>query len=314
MGAPRPSFLRWVLPLLFFTACGTTGSPETVAPHGNGGPICGINQRSLSGSRVSADDLRASELVLRVVDHADDHALTDVPLRLEGGNEVLGALDCQVKTDRYGVAQVRVLSGLYKLSLVNRPDLVARTTPFYTSQNEPREIRIEKAGVISGRVVDDRGKPIPHVVVTVSGEGGLFTSQTDASGAFRCDRLWSGEHTVSVVIEDRASVTQQVVRAPGQDLREVNLTLVPGAVLVVRATCGGPCVGATVSASIGDEVREERVGPDGIARLHDLPPGQARLHGFRDDARGRLRATAIGVTLQAGRTVNATLDLGRKRN
>jgi hypothetical protein len=295
-------------------ACGTAGAPEPGAPAARGkGAICGLDERVRSALSLRDDSVRPTEVVLRVLD-AQDRAVPDLALMLKGSTEVTGALECTARTDRYGVARVRLVSALYKLSLVGRPDMVARTGTFYSGSQDPKEIRIERAGAISGRVVDERGKPI-RATVLISGEDGLCGGQTDDQGGFRCDSLWSGEHSVTATVEDRAPVSRTVMLAPGQDLRDVTLTPLPGGVLVVRATCGGPCVGATVAASIGDEVREEQVGADGIARLRDLPAGEVRIYGFRDDPRGgKLRAKALGVMVQAGRTVTTTLELARKRN
>jgi hypothetical protein len=315
MGALRPTLRFWILAVLG-ASCGTAGSLEPGAAGATPrGPICGVDDKMLRALGMRADKLRPSELVLRVVNHADDQPLPSLALSLKGGNEVFGALECTARTDRFGVARVVVMDSLYKVAVAERRDLVARTSAIYSSGVEPKEIRIEKPGVISGRVLDERGKPMPRVNIVISGEDGLCGGLTDAAGGFRCEDLWSGEHSITASIEDRAAASRTVTLAPGQDLRGVDLTALPGGVLIVRATCGGPCVGATVSASIGDEIREERVGADGIARLRDLPSGEVKIYGFRDDPRGgRLRAKALGVMVQAGRTVNATLDLGRKRN
>jgi len=314
MGALRPTLRCWILAVLG-ASCGTARAPEPGTPANPRGPICGIDDKMLRSLGVRAEKLRPSELVLRVVNHADDQPVADLTLSLKGGNEVFGALECAVRTDRFGVARVPAMESLYRVGLVGRRELVARTSAIYSAGTEPKEIRIERAGAISGRVLDERGKPMPKVNIVISGEDGLCGGQTDPAGGFRCEDLWSGEHSITASVEDRAPASRTVMLAAGQDLRGIDLTALPGGVLIVRATCGGPCVGATVSASIGDETREERVGADGIARLRDLPSGEVKIYGFRDDPRGgRLRAKAQGVMVQPGRTVNATLDLGRRRN
>jgi hypothetical protein len=321
MGAPRPTD-RWfaavtLIATLGAAACSTAGAPVSdTRPELRraGGPICGLDEQVRKVYGLRDETVRPSEVVLRLVDHTTDQAIPDLALSLRGSAELLGTLDCALRTDRYGVARAWLAPTLYTIALPGRGDLVARTGPFYSAGEGPREIRVEKAGAISGRVIDERGKPLRRVSVSVGGDDGLCARVTDDAGAFGCQGLWSGEHTVNATGEDGASVSRTVMLAPGQQLGGVDLSPLPGGVLIVRATCGGPCVGATISAHIGEEVREEQVGPDGIVRLRGLPPGQVRLHGYRDDPRGRLRATAVGVNVQAGHTVNATLDLGRKRN
>jgi hypothetical protein len=301
--------------LLLGVGCGTAGGPDAATPVPPAAEICGLTSDARRTLGLSDDQLSPSDLVLRAVDEQSDGPMAGVALVLTTGNETIGgSLRCQVATDRNGMARARVVPGLVTVAAL-RGDLVIRTHPFYVAgRQDPREISIERAAAVSGHVLDERGKPLAKVSVTVFGEEGSCTADTDAAGAYRCTGLWSGEHNVSASADERAPGSRIVLLNAGAETRDADLTLHPGAVLVVRATCGGPCVGATIGASVGDEVREERVGADGTARLHDLPPGEARVYGFRSDLRtGKLHAPAVHIRIQAGKTVTATLELGRGR-
>jgi len=301
--------------LLLGTGCGTAGAPEAAAPKGPPGEICGLPTDARRALGLSDDQLHPSELVLRAVDEQSDGPMPGVTLVLTTGNETIGgARQCQVTTDRNGIARTRVVPGLVSVAPVGA-GLVTRTHPFYVAgQQDPREIAVERAAAVSGRVLDEKGKPLPKVAVTVFGEEGSCTAETDPAGAFRCTGLWSGEHNVTASADERAPASRIVMLGAGAETRGADLALHPAAVLVVRANCGGPCVGATVGASVGDEVREEQVGPSGTARLRDLPPGEARVYGYRNDLHtGKLRAITVRVKIQSGKTVTATLELGRAR-
>jgi hypothetical protein len=298
--------------LILGAGCGTAGSPDPAGPVAPAGEICGLPAEARRALGLSDDQLHPSDLVLRAFDERSDGPMAGVTLAVTTGNETIGgARKCHVTTDRNGIARTRVVPGLVSVAPVGA-DLVTRTHPFYAAgRQEPREIPIERAAAVSGRVVDEHGKPLPRIAVTVFGEEGSCNAETDAGGAFRCAGLWSGEHNVTAGAEERAPASRIVMLGAGAETRDADLTLHPGAVLVVRANCGGPCVGATVGASVGDEVREEQVGPSGTARLRDLPPGEARVYGYRND--GKLRATTVRVRVQSGKTVTATLELGRAR-
>jgi len=299
--------------LLLGASCGTTATPDLTRPAAP--EICGLSPDARRSLGLSDDQLRASDLVLRATDERSEGPMGGMALVLTSGNETIGgSLRCQVTTDREGIARARVVPGLVSVAAA-RADFIIRTHPFYVAgRQDPREITIERAAAVSGHVLDERGKPLAKVAVTVFGEEGSCTAETDPAGTYRCTGLWSGEHNVTASADERAPGSRIVLLGAGTETRDADLTLHPAAVLVVRATCGGPCVGATVGASVGDEVREERVGPDGTARLRDLPPGEARVYGFRNDLRtGKLHAPAVHVRIQSGKTVNATLELGHGR-
>jgi hypothetical protein len=302
--------------LLLGAGCGTAGAPDPAAPPPSSGEICGLGAEVRRSMGLSEDQLHPSDLVLRAMDERTEGPMPGVALVLTTGNEAIGgSLRCQVTSDRNGIARARVVPGLVSVAPVSR-DLVIRTHSFYVAgRQDPRELPIERAAAVSGRILDERGKPLARVAVRVFGEEGSCSAESDQAGGYRCVGLWSGEHNITASADERATGSRIVVLGAGAETRDADLTLHPGAVLVVRANCGGPCVGATVGAIVGDEAREEQVGPDGTARLHDLPSGQVKVYGFRSDVRtGKLRAVSVQVRVQSGKTVTATLELGRARN
>jgi hypothetical protein len=304
----------WSTMLLLGAGCGTAPPTDPALPV----PvpeICGLTSDARRSLGLSEDQLRPSDLALRVVDDRSDGPMGGLALVLTTGNETIGgSLRCQVATDRNGIARARVVPGLVSVAAA-RADLIVRTHPFYVAgKQDPREISVERAAAVSGRVLNERGKPLARVAVRVFGEEGACTAETDQSGAYHCNGLWSGEHNVIASAAERAPGSRIVLLGAGAETRDADVTLHPGAVLVIRANCGGPCVGATVGAVIGDEAREERVGPDGTANLRDLPAGQVRVYGYHHDLRtGRVHTPSVQVRLLSGKTVTATLELGRAR-
>src|SRR5205814_3081814 len=102
-----------------------------------------------------------------------DGPMAGLALVLTTGNEAIrGSLRCQVTTDRSGFARARVVPGLVSVAPLAR-DLVIRTHSFYAAgRQDPREIVVERAASVSGRVLDEHGKPLAKIAVTLLGQEG----------------------------------------------------------------------------------------------------------------------------------------------
>ncbi len=140
--------------------------------------------------------------------------LTATPLLLVGCTSVMGP----------GVApQVRTVAsvGDRALPIVDGPpgDTVVASA-------EPPEVKVRSEGRVSGRVVDERGEPVPNASVRLAmggaERGRAVQTETDGSGAFTLRGLRRGvSYTVVVESEDGDEVRsgRAEVEAPEHDVR-----------------------------------------------------------------------------------------------
>src|SRR5688572_2223957 len=88
-----------------------------------------------------------------------------------------------------------------------------------------------QTGSIVGSVTDASGAILPGVTVSVSGErliGGAQTFTTDASGAYRFDRLPPGDYTVKFELQGFKSVERAAIRISAAFTATVNARLEVG--------------------------------------------------------------------------------------
>ena len=185
-----------------------------------------------------------------------------------------------------------------------------------------------RAGSITGRVVNESGKPMQNARVFVNGSGRQSVRRminTDEAGRFVADDLPRGSYVI--IVQASGYV---LVRDPGDTVRHrpgdsVNLVLKKGAAITGKVTNsdGDPVVGVQMSAIL---VRDEQGHPDGgtlsgrytddrgVYRLFGLPAGtyvvaapalsSSLLTAYADDAPtyypSSTRDTAGEVTLQYG--------------
>jgi len=116
-----------------------------------------------------------------------------------------------------------------------------------------------RAGTITGRIVDNQGKPLPNVTVTLSGPSiGSMKTVTNETGIFRYPAIYPGrEYSVKAErIDFKTANRTNIIVMIGENT-PVNLTLEPGKIEEqVTATAVIPIVDArklTESTSFGRE-------------------------------------------------------------
>ena len=198
------------------------------------------------------------------------------------------------------------------------------------NQSEPPKSSA-RAGSITGRVVNESGKPMPNVRVFVGGSGRQSvrrTVNTDEAGRFVADDLPRGSYAITVQASGYV-----LVRDPGNTVHHrpgdsVNIVLKKGAAITgtVTNSDGDPVVGVQMSAILVRDAQGHSVfgsygsgrytDDRGVYRLFGLPAGtyvvvagskilgSSMLTAYADDAPtfypSSTRDTAGEVTLQYG--------------
>ncbi len=153
--------------------------------------------------------------------------------------------------------------------------------------DRPQVIEVVEYASVSGRVLDDAGKPVVGATVTVKLTNHTGTDATDETGTFTVDQLPVGKTIsgttalddtaaqISVAVDGKKPAAQTRTLVQGAN-RLPDLTLEsmlpPGQLrAVVRAAgTGKPVPGAVVTIEPGGQTAT--AGPDGTITL-DLPPG-----------------------------------------
>jgi hypothetical protein len=117
------------------------------------------------------------------------------------------------------------------------------------------------AGVITGRVADATGLPLPDVTVTLQGSDITRTFTTDSEGRYRFLELAPGDYTVMSALENfSTNVRAHVVVAVGQTV-ELPVTLVLGALTeVVNVTAASPMVDPRQTGTATNVLLDELTG------------------------------------------------------
>ncbi|ANM28429.1 hypothetical protein ABI59_00470 [Acidobacteria bacterium Mor1] len=157
---------------------------------------------------------------------------------------------------------------------------------------DPLEVELVAASDVSGWVIDDEGEPIAGAKVTLKQSRSMqmgdrvmmFMTQnqsdTDSDGKFLFEDVEPGKISLSAVApgwQEQKREDIEVVR--GEDLEDVEIPLIPGAVLEGRITTpdGQPAIGADVSVVAEDATPFRMPGSpvdgDGYYRLEGLVPG-----------------------------------------
>ncbi|MCZ6691797.1 MAG: sigma-70 family RNA polymerase sigma factor [Planctomycetota bacterium] len=154
-------------------------------------------------------------------------------------------------------------------------------------------LTLSAARNLEGRVLDSGGMPLSRIRVTLSGPGVSAASlpigmsygreedrMTDDIGRFRFPDVPPGKYALSVQIESRPLVKQDIHIPPDRDVLDVEVIVQTGQALTVRVedSSGRPIAGAGVSAGWGrSHWITVRTDDTGAARLQGLPSSEVSV-------------------------------------
>jgi uncharacterized GH25 family protein len=269
-----------------------------------GGTVIDPSGRPVEDARVIAD---SASTWLDLADPRLDGALTDAKGRFEFSALSRATWRFRVSHPRYAPAT---------------SELVAL--------GEPRDdivIRVSLGGELRGRVVDDRGAPVPAADVRISGSsfqaGAPRYLRTDDQGRFALGGLPRSQVFVVASSEEVTSPLVEVdLGRAGVKEVEIPLRLTGGIEGIVVTSAGQPVPEARVVAvpaltnELSEQVENRLRGPhsevadaDGRFRLAPLPDGRYRVRAIRADAPTEVLSMKAGVMVESGaRGLRITVD------
>jgi Carboxypeptidase regulatory-like domain/TonB-dependent Receptor Plug Domain len=133
-------------------------------------------------------------------------------------------------------------------------------------------------GTITGEVKDEKGSPLPGVLVTVTGQTGSKTVTTDESGKFLFPYLTPGTYDVRAELESYTTIEQSGVEVRLNQRTEVAFKMNPGQAEMVVVTGESPVVdvsSTTTGANLTNEVLQSLPIGRGFTSAISLAPGVA---------------------------------------
>ncbi len=168
--------------------------------------------------------------------------------------------------------------------------MILLTSLLTTAQTQQPLAETSKSGSITGKVVNERGEPLPNARVSVQAVGAARPSAaatTDRDGTFRVDGMEPVQYQIDVSMP--AYISQPSKTEPREKQYQVGdsvtFVLIKGGVITGTVTnvAGNPVIGVHVSARMigdGNDRRlargfERRVNTDdrGVYRIYGLPTG-----------------------------------------
>ena len=167
--------------------------------------------------------------------------------------------------------------------------LILLTSLLATAQTQTPATETSKSGSITGKVVNERGEPLPNAKVSVQAVGSVRsrenTAITDRDGTFRVDGLEPVPYQIDVGMP--AYIRQ---RSETEEPREkqykigdsVSFILIKGGVITGTVTnaAGDPVIGVHVSARMIRDSNDRRSGQDFGGRVNTDDRGVYRIYGL----------------------------------
>jgi protocatechuate 3,4-dioxygenase beta subunit len=173
--------------------------------------------------------------------------------------EVVGGTEYSTKTDPAGNWAIENLpvSANVDVEVVDDRFVRLRTSvPIGQPATEPLVVR--PAAVLTGKVVDESGKPLAGVEVFAQGQraqDGWARSVSKEDGSYRLNGLASGTYNIMTAVPPEknlvAAALEGVLASEGKTAQLENLVATPGAIIegvVTDAESGKPVVGASIGS------------------------------------------------------------------
>ncbi len=151
--------------------------------------------------------------------------------------------------------------------------------------------------VVRGRVLDDRGAPLPGVTVTLkrSGGGSVGVKVTNAQGLFLFDGLASGSYTVHAELEGFSPVEFPNIALEAGRTSTVELRLSPAVEDVITVTAEAPILDERRLGKTETYSLNESTGGGGRRKPATPPPSYYDFDDFREQAKSLKQGLVGGV-------------------
>jgi hypothetical protein len=221
--------------------------------------------------------------------------------------------------------QVRVEDGI-------NPSVSSETVELANGEKAKVEVLLDRAGRISGRVIDDRGSPVADAWVTAIAEAltaargasmqrAAFATLlparvlTDAQGEFDFERLSAGtaSYTVQVSVPGAGAAQAHAVRA-GKAQLELVLPAVGSIAGSVQGVCGkGSNYNVAIqtqSLDTGQMLGPTTLSPEGTFLVSGVAPGPVRISAFCEHPEGLLQVITMAQLAPGQKLEGVALSLG----
>ncbi len=253
-------------------------------------------------TRVSLELLDGGRLAVTVVDEAGEPVPTP-HLELYAVSREEGGAEKDAQTGEL-VTFGPMVPGSYQL-IVEAQGFRQQRLPVSIGKGETTlEVALTRAVMVSGKVLDEYGRPAPKIAVLVNPTGDSVVS--DDQGRFDAEVPSAGRYELHAHHSDWGG-GRLVVNAPAKDLE---LRLEPQGGVQVQVQLAGRRVEgaeATVWQAKSGSFRSDRAsGADGVVLLRGLPPGTYTLVAEHPD---HLPSTRQEITVVDGQLARVTAEL-----
>ncbi|HET7712799.1 MAG TPA: carboxypeptidase regulatory-like domain-containing protein, partial [Thermoanaerobaculia bacterium] len=279
---------------------------ERMSPRGQSAPRDVV----APASDVTITMRKPGQITGRVIDAETGNPVTQFTVSAMRSSSFPAAQGTPQQQNDRGEFTIEVEPGEYTIQVTARGYGRGSATGISVAEGQPAkaDVRLERAGVVTGRVTASDGSALNGVNVTVvervSGPGRQpERAATDSSGVYKLESVSRGENTIqfarsgyrvsrkTVEVESGGDARLDVVLEKGREIRGR-----------VQEESGAPVAGAQVRAELVGPYLFARTSSDGTFRLSGLPEGRVTLvagkQGFVDT---RQTVDDDSVTLVLGR-------------
>lgn len=235
----------------------------------------------------------------------------DAKAPVAGAEVKLGGLDDDevARTNDKGVALIAPLQTGWAAVTVTAPGYAANGGFTTVAPGAPAKLAITlHAGHgVSGKVVDDTGKPVAKALVRPAGNWGFDAdergSETDAKGEFQITALAAGKYTLVATDREHAPALSPPVTVGDRAVTKVVITMAAGGIVTgtVVDAAGKPASYATVRASVeqGQAItgegshRQATAGKDGAFEIRGLPRTAVQLRAESETAASKVTTVSL---------------------
>jgi protocatechuate 3,4-dioxygenase beta subunit len=190
----------------------------------------------------------------------------------------------------------------------------SRTLPA-GSEDQTLDVALDPGRKISGRVVDQHGKPVEGAWISASTEAHGATSQSAMSAA-------DGSFTIAGLLPTRYSFSASKDGSGEAERNDVDIATIQSLLLTLGNSASGTIRGSIAGASSGTWMMamvaargengsaQAQVGRDGRFVIENVPAGEVNVVGMLYSTQSQVSTRPAAVQLAAGGDVEVQLEIG----